>query len=73
MHTFNPSTWEAEAGESLSVRTAWSRGYIPRTARATQKKEQSQENNVVVVVVVVMVVVVVISDIDVAFSGHFSS
>jgi hypothetical protein len=24
MHTFNPSTWEAEAGGSLSSRPAWS-------------------------------------------------
>jgi major histocompatibility complex class I len=23
-HTFNPSTWEAEAGRFLSSRTAWS-------------------------------------------------
>jgi hypothetical protein len=23
-HTFNPSTWEAEAGGSLSLRPAWS-------------------------------------------------
>jgi hypothetical protein len=23
-HTFNPSTWEAEAGEFLSSRPAWS-------------------------------------------------
>jgi hypothetical protein len=23
-HTFNPSTWEAEAGEFLSLRPAWS-------------------------------------------------
>jgi hypothetical protein len=23
-HTFNPSTWEAEAGRSLSSRPAWS-------------------------------------------------
>jgi hypothetical protein len=24
VHTFNPSTWEAEAGEFLSSRPAWS-------------------------------------------------
>ena len=24
VHTFNASTWEAEAGESLSLRSAWS-------------------------------------------------
>ena len=29
MHTFNPSTWEAEAGRSLSLRTAWSTGKVP--------------------------------------------
>ena len=35
MHTFNPSTQEAEAGGSLSLRPAWSR-VSSRTARATQ-------------------------------------
>jgi hypothetical protein len=25
-HAFNPSTWEAEAGEFLSLRPAWSTG-----------------------------------------------
>ena len=25
-HTFNPSTWEAEAGGFLSLRPAWSTG-----------------------------------------------
>ena len=25
-HTFNPSTWEAEAGKYLSLRPAWSTG-----------------------------------------------
>jgi hypothetical protein len=28
-HTFNPSTWEAEAGEFLSWRPAWSTGWVP--------------------------------------------
>jgi hypothetical protein len=28
-HTFNPSTWEAEAGGFLSSRLAWSTVWIP--------------------------------------------
>ena len=28
-HTFNPSTWEAEAGEFLSSRPAWSTKWVP--------------------------------------------
>jgi hypothetical protein len=39
-HTFNPSTWEAEAGEFLSLRPAWST-VSSRTARATQRNPVS--------------------------------
>jgi hypothetical protein len=28
-HAFNPSTWEAEAGGFLSLRTAWSTTWVP--------------------------------------------
>jgi hypothetical protein len=28
-HAFNPSTWEAEAGGFLSLRPAWSTGWVP--------------------------------------------
>jgi hypothetical protein len=28
-HAFNPSTWEAEVGEFLSSRTAWSTEWVP--------------------------------------------
>ena len=28
-HTYNPSTWEAEAGGLLSSRTAWSTELVP--------------------------------------------
>jgi hypothetical protein len=28
-HAFNPSTWEAEAGESLSLRPLWSIELVP--------------------------------------------
>jgi hypothetical protein len=29
VHAFNPSTWEAEAGEFLSSRPAWSTEWVP--------------------------------------------
>ena len=38
MHTFNPSTQEAESGKSLSSRPAWSTEPVPGTARAIQQK-----------------------------------
>jgi hypothetical protein len=31
-HTFNPSTWEAEAGEFLSLRPTWSTEWVPGQA-----------------------------------------
>jgi hypothetical protein len=39
-HTFNPSTWEAEAeaGGSLVSRLAWFYRVSSRAARATQRK-----------------------------------
>jgi hypothetical protein len=45
VHAFNPSTWEAEAGRSLSLSFAWSSEFeaslvykvSSRTARATQR------------------------------------
>jgi hypothetical protein len=40
-HAFNPGTWEAEAGQFLSLRPAWST-VSSRTARATQRKPISK-------------------------------
>ena len=37
VHTFNPSTWEAEADGFLSSRSAWSTRVSSRTARAVQR------------------------------------
>ena len=42
VHIFNPSTREAEAGGSLSLRPAWSTE-SSRTARATQRNPVSIE------------------------------
>ena len=36
-HAFNPSTWEAEAGRSLSSRIAWSRECIQNSQRYANK------------------------------------
>jgi hypothetical protein len=44
-HTFNPSTWEAEAGGFLSSRTAWSTKVSFRTARAIQRNPVSKNKN----------------------------
>jgi hypothetical protein len=46
-HTFNPSTWEAEAGGFLSLRPAWStnqdsQGY---TEKLCFKKKKKKNNN----------------------------
>jgi hypothetical protein len=47
VHTFNPSTWEAEAGEFLSSRPAWStsefqdsQGYTEKPCLEKPKKNQ---------------------------------
>ena len=43
-HTFSPRIWEAEVGESLSLRPAWSRErQSTRTARATEEKSCFEE------------------------------
>jgi hypothetical protein len=48
-HTFNPSTWEAEAGRSLSSRPAWSTEWVsgqPGLHRETlsQKKKKKESH-----------------------------
>ena len=49
-HAFNPSTWEAEADGSLSLRPAWSTEQVPGQFRATQgnpvleNKKQQQKH-----------------------------
>jgi hypothetical protein len=44
VHTFNPSTWEAEAGRFLSLRSAYSVYRMSsRTARATQRTPASKK------------------------------
>jgi hypothetical protein len=44
MHAYNPSTWEAKAGEFLSSRIAWSTEQVIRHpgARTTQRNLVSQ-------------------------------
>jgi hypothetical protein len=41
-HAFNPSTWEAEAGEFLSSRPPWVYRVSSRTPRATQRNPVSK-------------------------------
>jgi hypothetical protein len=50
-HTFNPSTWEAEAGGFLSSRPAWStsefqdsQGYSEKSCLEKTKKKKKQKN-----------------------------
>jgi hypothetical protein len=52
-HTFNPSTWEAEAGGFLSSRSAWSTKRVPgqpglyreTLSRKTKKKKKKKKKN----------------------------
>ena len=49
VHAFNPSTWEAEAGGSLSLRPAWSTdswSYIIRPKKAKKRKRKKKEQMV---------------------------
>jgi hypothetical protein len=49
-HTFNPSTWEAEAGRFLSSRPAWSTKWVPgqpglyRETLSPKKKQKQKQN-----------------------------
>ena len=43
VHTFNPSTWEAEAGGFLNSRPAWVYRVSSRTAKATQRKKKKKK------------------------------
>lgn len=49
-HTFNPNTWEAEAGDSLSPRPAWlqsksqdSQGYKQRNSCLENQNKEEEE------------------------------
>jgi hypothetical protein len=50
-HTFNPSTWEAEAGRFLSSRPAWSTKRVPEQpglyretlSRKTKKRKKKRK------------------------------
>ena len=51
-HTFNPSTWEAEAGRFLSSRTAWlqsefqvSQGYTEKPCLGKPNNNNNDNNN----------------------------
>jgi hypothetical protein len=44
-HTFNPSTWEAEAGGFLNSRLAWSK-VSSRRARTTQRNPVSKNQKI---------------------------
>jgi hypothetical protein len=44
-HTFNPSTWEAEAGGFLSSRSAWSTEWVPGyTEKPCLEKKTNRKN-----------------------------
>jgi hypothetical protein len=57
VHAFNPSTWEAEAGEFLSSRPAWSIKWVPgqpglyretlsrKTKTKTKTKKKKNKSN----------------------------
>jgi hypothetical protein len=45
VHTFNPCTWEAKAGGSLSLRTAGGYRVSSRTAGATQRNPVLEKQN----------------------------
>jgi hypothetical protein len=45
VYTFNPSTWEAEAGRSLSSRSAKVYRMSSRTAKAKQRKPCLKHKN----------------------------
>jgi hypothetical protein len=47
VHTFNPNTWEAEAGRFLSSRSAWSTKWVlrrPQLYRETLSRQKTKPN-----------------------------
>jgi hypothetical protein len=50
-HAFNPSTWEAETGEFLSLKPAWSTEWVPgqpglhRETLSKKKKKKKKKKN----------------------------
>jgi hypothetical protein len=60
VHAFNPSTWEAEAGEFLSLRPAWFTELSFRTARATQRNPLSK-NQIIVIIIKMMMMMMMMS------------
>jgi hypothetical protein len=44
-HTFNPSTWEAEAGEFLSSRSAWFTDWVPGQPGLLKKTMSQTKQN----------------------------
>jgi hypothetical protein len=44
-HTFNPSTWEAEAGGFLSLRPAWSKNEFQDSQGYTEKPCLEKKTN----------------------------
>ena len=47
VHTFNPSTWEVEAGRSLCLRPAWSTERVSGLCNCTEKlclEKQTKQN-----------------------------
>jgi hypothetical protein len=44
-HAFNPSTWEAEAGEFLSLRPAWSTEWVPGQPRVHRETLSWKKKN----------------------------
>jgi hypothetical protein len=50
VHAFNPSTWEAETGEFLSSRPAWSTEWVPGQPglhRETLSQEKKKKKTLV--------------------------
>jgi hypothetical protein len=53
VHAFNPSKWEAEAGEFLSLRPVWSTEWVPghpglhreTLSQKNKKKERNKQNS----------------------------
>jgi hypothetical protein len=43
-HAFNPSTWEAEAGEFLSSRPAWSTKWAPGQSKLYRETMSKKKN-----------------------------
>jgi hypothetical protein len=58
VNTFNPSTWEAEAGGFLSSRPAWSTEWVPGQP-GLYRETLSQKTKKLIIIIIIIIIIYV--------------